>query len=185
MSGITSIPCNLILGIFFCSVCLSYAQDARECEMNTCSMCVGLEYTGNFTQFPNVFGQANQEEACTEVQRFAPLIDFGCSDTLRKFLCFLYVPPCTIYRLVLPCRRLCEEVRSECAPLMGLFDFEWPAELDCEQYPVNTDPTPGQDEMCYMYPTVRPTAGTTLAPTETRMFNNHLCYLFKTFKSCI
>ncbi|TPP66279.1 Frizzled-4 [Fasciola gigantica] len=92
----------------------------------------------NFTGMPNLVEQETQFDARHQLQTFKPLITYKCSSKLNFFLCSVYTPMCdanTRY-LIGPCRPLCEHVRARCAPVLRVFDFDWPANLNCSRFPV-------------------------------------------------
>uniref|UniRef100_A0A1I8PM16 Frizzled n=1 Tax=Stomoxys calcitrans TaxID=35570 RepID=A0A1I8PM16_STOCA len=108
----------------------------NRCEPITISICENIPY--NRTIMPNLLGHTKQEEAGMEVTQFVPLVKIGCSPDLQLFLCSLYVPVCTILdRPIPPCRSLCESARV-CENLMKTYNFNWPENLECSKFPVQT-----------------------------------------------
>lgn len=120
------------------------------CEPITISICMDIPY--NRTIMPNLFGQTRQDEAGQEIFQFAPLVKIDCSPDLQFFLCSLYVPVCTILdHPIPPCRHLCESARV-CEAVMRTFDFHWPENLECSNFPVY-----GGSEICVAENTTKPT----------------------------
>ncbi|XP_049289173.1 frizzled isoform X2 [Anopheles funestus] len=112
-------------------------QHHNRCEPITIPFCVGIPY--NRTILPNRFGHTKQEEAALEVHQYVPLVKVDCSPDLKFFLCLLYAPVCTILPYPLPpCRSLCESARA-CENIMKTFNFPWPENLECSQFPENSD----------------------------------------------
>lgn len=97
--------------------------------------CENLFY--NFTAFPNLVGQESQLDARHQLQTFKPLIAYKCSNHLAFFLCSVYAPMCDVNtnHLIGPCRPLCERVRKRCSPVLKIFNFDWPANLNCSRFP--------------------------------------------------
>ncbi|OON23974.1 fz domain protein [Opisthorchis viverrini] len=91
-----------------------------------------------FTGMPNLVGQETQFDARHQLQTFKPLITYKCSNKLSFFLCSVYTPMCdaNTRHLIGPCRPLCEHVKARCAPVLRVFDIDWPATLNCSRFPV-------------------------------------------------
>lgn len=114
-------------------------SDESVCEPVIVQGCQSLP-AFNSTRYPNSFGHNDQFEAGVALREFQPLIDVGCSSHIRLFLCSLYVPPCPSQPsdpIILPCRSLCELVKSECYPLLRKFGFAWPVDLNCSKLPID------------------------------------------------
>ncbi|KAF6773497.1 hypothetical protein AHF37_07467, partial [Paragonimus kellicotti] len=92
----------------------------------------------NFTGMPNFVDQESQLDAQQQLKTFKPLIAYKCSNKLNFFLCSVYAPMCDVNtrHLIGPCRPLCEHVKARCAPVLRIFDFDWPANLNCSRFPV-------------------------------------------------
>ncbi|CAH8516927.1 unnamed protein product [Dicrocoelium dendriticum] len=92
----------------------------------------------NFTGMPNLVDQDSQLDARQQLQTFKPLIVYQCSKKLSFFLCSVYTPMCDVItrHLIGPCRPLCEHVKARCAPVLRVFDFDWPTHLNCSRFPV-------------------------------------------------
>lgn len=91
----------------------------------------------NYTGLPNLVGQESQDDARHQLQTFKPLIAYKCSKQLNFFLCSVYVPMCDVntHHLIGPCRPLCERVRRRCSPVLRVFAFDWPDNLNCSKFP--------------------------------------------------
>ncbi|CAH1971883.1 unnamed protein product [Acanthoscelides obtectus] len=115
----------------------------RTCEPIRVDMCL-MWY--NMTSMPNLGGNDIQQEADLQLKSFSPLIQYGCSQNLKLFLCSVYVPMCTekVSNPIGPCRGLCEGVRSRCYPVLQGFGFPWPDALNCSRFPV----TNNHEHMC-------------------------------------
>lgn len=69
---------------------------------------------------------------------FEPLLQLNCSKHLELLVCSVFIPLCSeqIPGAVPPCRHLCEEVENECASALEKSQHPWPAELNCERFPL-------------------------------------------------
>lgn len=115
----------------------SLPQHGR-CEPITIQFCQKLRY--NQTIFPNILNQARQEDAAANMLLFTTLIKLNCSPDLRFFLCSVYAPVCTILDSAIPpCRHLCEAAKQSCDVVIRKFDFPWPPELECSEFPEVSD----------------------------------------------
>ena len=113
-----------------------------KCEPITIPLCANIEY--NMTIVPNLLGHSKQEQAGMEVHQFFPLVKVQCSAHLQMFLCAVYAPVCTILEYPLPpCRSLCLAAQDGCEELMNKFGFQWPPNLNCNNFP---DSSP--DQLC-------------------------------------
>ena len=113
-----------------------------KCEPITIPLCANIEY--NMTIVPNLLGHTKQEQAGMEVHQFFPLVKVQCSAHLQMFLCAVYAPVCTILEYPLPpCRSLCLAAQDGCEELMNKFGFQWPPNLNCNNFP---DSSP--DQLC-------------------------------------
>jgi frizzled protein 4 len=120
------------------------SEHVRTCEPIRFEMCKGLGY--NVTGMPNLVGHKDQQDASLQLQTFTPLIQYGCSNQLKFFLCSVYVPMCTekVMEPIGPCRPMCESVRRRCQPVLNEFGYPWPAALNCSKFPAYND----QNHMC-------------------------------------
>lgn len=121
--------------ILFIFVALRFCQDDYyRCEPVRLSVCSIMPY--NITIMPNSLGDKSQDDAIVAINQFSPLINLKCSQQLVPFLCILYLPVCTvIQKPLLPCRKVCIEVRTGCESIMNEFGFEWPEHFQCEKFP--------------------------------------------------
>ncbi|KAF7279327.1 hypothetical protein GWI33_007418 [Rhynchophorus ferrugineus] len=134
----------------------------RTCEPIRVDMCRGLGY--NMTGMPNLNGNdVLQQEADYNLKSFSPLIEFGCSQHLKLFLCSVYVPMCTekVANPIGPCRGLCENVKSLCFPVLQSFGFPWPEALNCSRFPRENN----HEHMCMEGPKNRVDVTAPVQPT--------------------
>ncbi|XP_032412429.1 uncharacterized protein LOC116715842 isoform X1 [Xiphophorus hellerii] len=122
------------------------------CEAITVPFCSGLPY--NETILPNRLGHETQAEVGLEIHQFTPLVKVQCSPHLKPFLCSIYTPKCVSAKPQLPCRTLCEQARSECAPLMNTYNFQWPNSLRCESFTTESCKESGDSEASQSQPDV-------------------------------
>ncbi|CAH8614324.1 unnamed protein product [Heterobilharzia americana] len=113
------------------------ADDVSHCVPIHEPICHGLQYT--HTWLPNSVGLTTQEEAAKRMNDYRSLINVGCSQYLKFFLCTIYFPMCTPAlnppAALQPCQNLCRYVQSKCEPIMKSFSFPWPIELNCKSLP--------------------------------------------------
>ncbi|KAI3361382.1 hypothetical protein L3Q82_012937, partial [Scortum barcoo] len=110
---------------------IDFSQTAT-CQAITVPLCKNLPYTE--TAMPNALGHRTQDSASLEINQFYPLVKVECSPHLKPFLCSVYTPECASGKVRPPCRKLCEQARSGCEPLMSKFGFKWPENLKCEAF---------------------------------------------------
>ncbi|CAH8574008.1 unnamed protein product [Schistosoma turkestanicum] len=112
-------------------------DDLNHCVPIHEPICHGLQYT--HTWLPNSVGLTTQEEAAKRMNDYRSLINVGCSQYLKFFLCTIYFPMCTPAlnppAALQPCQNLCRYVQSKCEPIMKSFSFPWPIELNCKSLP--------------------------------------------------
>ena len=84
-----------------------------------------------------MFNHHTQAEAALELDKFWLLVKVNCALELKRLLCHLYVPKCEphINNVLLPCRRLCRRVRTDCASFMNQHNIDWPHQMNCENFP--------------------------------------------------
>ena len=113
-----------------------YAGPIQKCELidkDVICQCQGY----NLTHFPND-RFSSQSRAKIQFAQFENLIRTNCSPYLVTFLCSRYFPPCNPewhnIDYVLPCRELCEKVRSDCEPVLQRYGAKWSTELSCSTF---------------------------------------------------
>ncbi len=124
----------------------------RSCEAIRFDLCLDVGY--NNTGMPNLVGHESQQDATMQLETFRALIQYGCSDELKFFLCSVYFPLCTekVLEPIGPCRPMCERVRSRCQPVLEDFGFPWPPALNCSKFHETNDhvhmcmPGPGSNK---------------------------------------
>lgn len=154
----------------------------EKCELVTdVPICKDMPW--NYTLFPNLRGHENQIEASEELEQFRKLIEVNCSGAIVHFLCSIYTPFCTDdhpLRVLRPCKRLCEHVRSGCEQIFvsRTGGLPWPNHLNCENYDNSDlcfgpdmdgvdDLTIPTDLVAPSTPTITDPAGTTDPPSTT------------------
>lgn len=136
-----------VLTLLVCLFVLKHCEGTeivRKCDPIRIEMCKGLGY--NVTGMPNLVGHDLQQDAELQLQTFTPLIQYGCSQQLKFFLCSVYVPMCTekVIDPIGPCRPMCLSVQRRCQPVLHEFGFPWPVALNCSKFPPKND----QHHMC-------------------------------------
>ncbi|CAJ0957233.1 unnamed protein product, partial [Mesorhabditis belari] len=128
---------TLVLMLF--TIFWGNAEARQQCELITIPLCKGIGY--NMTSYPNPYGHEKQEEAGLEVHQFYPLVEVGCYQHLKFFLCALYTPICQegYDRPIPPCMELCLEAKKRCSPIMHKYGFRWPETLSCDGLPKMSD----------------------------------------------
>ena len=113
---------------------------SRKCEPIKVQACQNLPY--NVTSMPNLADHEEQTDAHLQLQTFAPLIQYGCSVSLKFFLCSVFTPMCSARwsKPIGPCRPLCLHVRGRCLPVLQDFGFSWPHFLNCSKFPAYNAP---------------------------------------------
>ena len=111
-------------------------------QANEIPYCAFLNYST--VGLPNARDHTTQMEAFTEMLDFKRLIETGCSGAILSFLCGYYAPVCIPMQQqasalsLLPCRSLCQEVRSKCDYFVQCdpdVQGGWPSHLDCDNFP--------------------------------------------------
>nr|CAB3247803.1 Orphan Fz-a frizzled receptor precursor [Phallusia mammillata] len=130
-----------ITSLFHLSTC--QLNPNSRCEPITLSICQDIQY--NTTLFPNILGHDSQDAAGLEINHFYPLVKVGCAPNLKLFLCSIYLPMCSDYAKAFPpCRHMCQQIRDGCSSLLVQFDFPWPTNLNCDQFPEQSE-----DPLCF------------------------------------
>ena len=109
---------------------------SRKCEKIAVPECANLGYER--TKFPNPFTKISTQEETNNLTRFLPVLaQLNCTRTdAMPFLCSVYVPVCRPVRSVIPpCREFCEESVGSCPALAASYGIQWPAPLECSNYP--------------------------------------------------
>lgn len=108
--------------------------DQSPCQVLLEAACSGPGYEE--TAIPESIAHKLPNLASEELLSFLPLLQVGCSEGLREFLCALYMPMCTNYGFHLPpCRSLCKKAREGCEEAMTELDLSWPSKFDCTRFP--------------------------------------------------
>ncbi|CAL8344675.1 unnamed protein product [Arctogadus glacialis] len=120
---------------------VAFGDEVEEmtCDPIRIAMCQGLGY--NVTKMPNLVGNVLQSDAELQLTTFTPLIQYGCSNQLKFFLCSVYVPMCTdkVPIPIGPCGSMCLSVKRKCLPVLNEFGFIWPEVLNCSLFPPQND----------------------------------------------
>ena len=134
--------CCIITALFLVQETFTYENKDWKCEKNEAPLCKDLY---NKTRFPNYFQQRVQSDAVIELKNYKQLVQTGCAEHLKLFLCSLFVPMCTMLDdNLLPCRSLCEDVKAGCEKvLLQYVGLGWPDRLKCSQFPVS-----GEGKIC-------------------------------------
>jgi hypothetical protein len=104
------------------------------------ALCRGMNYTR--MRLPNELGHNTLTEVLEQAHSWVPLANVHCHPDTRLFLCSLFAPIClgdSSAPPILPCRSLCQAVRSGCERKMLRYNFTWPDMLNCDRYPVDND----------------------------------------------
>ena len=113
-----------------------------QCVRFNSPVCNALGGQGyNYAQFPNPLAPAylpNAQKAESEANAVIhQALASQCSKYVVEFMCFSYFPLCdpssTTTPPVLPCTSLCEQVRSDCEPVLNAtYGTRWPQWANCE-----------------------------------------------------
>ena len=114
------------------------SSNLPQCARFNSPVCNHLGGQGySYATFPNPLAPAylpNVQKAESEGNAVISMaVASQCSKDVASFLCFAYFPLCTENQPpVLPCKSLCERVRSDCEPyLNSTFGVQWPQWADC------------------------------------------------------
>ena len=127
---------SVVLALWlFCNGVCSYSVP-QKCQPINLPFCNILPY--NVTKLPNQLKQETQAavKASLDTEEIKTLVRTNCSDSLVFFLCAFHLPICIeeFNRPILPCRSLCEKVRSDCLPTIKRFGRDWPIDVDCNKF---------------------------------------------------
>ena len=128
---------EIVLVFILAFILAVHASPLRKCELINKDVLCQCHY--NSTYFPNdrFSSQAGAER---QFNQFQDLVRTNCSAYLVTFLCSRYFPPCSPHwnnvNYVLPCRELCEKVKSDCEPVLQQYvsNAKWPNELSCDAF---------------------------------------------------
>ena len=127
---------EIVLTVTLAFILAVYASPLQKCEVidnDVICQCQGY----NFTYFPND-RFSSQSRAKVQFSQFENLIRTNCSPYLVTFLCSRYFPPCNPLwhniDYILPCRELCQKVRSDCEPVLQQYGAKWSQELSCDAF---------------------------------------------------
>ncbi|CAF1117584.1 unnamed protein product [Rotaria sordida] len=125
----------LLLLLIIKIISIKSQQQQQQCQAITYYECKNIGY--NQTYLPNKFNHQDQKDVALVINQFTALIAVGCSSELRFLLCSIYMPLClpNYSETILPCREVCERVRTPCESYYKRYGFLWPDALKCEQYP--------------------------------------------------
>lgn len=133
---LTLVYFRIIIAIIFMEINHGVYSEGmgKECTPIGNAFCFSNLY--NMTKFPNVLGHLNLQEAQNAFMDFQALIKTGCSKYLEQFLCFVFVPPCTILETPLSvCRGFCQlAATKECMEILKQLSIR-PEVLVCDRYP--------------------------------------------------
>uniref|UniRef100_W5KSA7 Membrane frizzled-related protein n=1 Tax=Astyanax mexicanus TaxID=7994 RepID=W5KSA7_ASTMX len=116
----------------------TYPPFTSSCEPIEVEMCQGLSY--NLTSFPNIWLTiADQREAAEMLHQYKVLMELACFEPLRKLVCTMFLPQCSLRGGVLqPCRPVCSAAEQQCSRVLELFSLTWP--FNCHLLPDSLDP---------------------------------------------
>lgn len=121
------------------TVSVGDASSGPQCVRFNSPVCNTLGGQGySYASFPNPLAPAylpthNQAELLGNAA-ISLAVKSKCSPDVAVFLCFAYFPLCAENQPpVLPCKSLCERVRSDCEPyLNSTYNIQWPQWADCD-----------------------------------------------------
>jgi len=96
--------------------------------------------------FPNLIGHRNEHQTGDALRRYQVLLDSPgrCGQSLRAFICPLYLPACTVTGVLEaplpPCQSVCRAAREGCSKaLLRRGAGKWPREWMCDLLPLSAD----------------------------------------------
>ncbi|KAI5625399.1 secreted frizzled-related protein 2-like [Silurus asotus] len=124
-----------VVSDFVTSVEFGSARSVCRPVPSAMTLCRGLGY--GHMRLPTLLGHESAREAQQQSGAWLPLVHKRCHRDITRFLCSLFAPACLpeLDHPVRPCRRLCENVRNACAPVMNAFGFSWPHAFNCSHFP--------------------------------------------------
>ena len=135
MKGIFLLLSSVLLSAVQASPVEKRSIFGPKCYAMTSSFCGSIGY--NSTSISPSDGALVE----SVLQSFQPLVDSGCSEELKPFLCFAHLPICLESEketepnvVITPCRSMCERVESKCSLLLKAAGINWPESLKCSQY---------------------------------------------------
>ena len=146
-----------------------------QCVRFNSPVCNALGGQGySYASFPNPLAPAYlpnprtaENEANAVIQQ---ALTSRCSQYVAEFMCFAYFPLCDQNSMktppVLPCKSLCERVRSDCEPVLNAtYGIRWPQWANCENI-ASAIAQNHAENVCFGTPAeVAPTQATTLPAT--------------------
>ncbi|KAI6178738.1 hypothetical protein M3Y98_00534100 [Aphelenchoides besseyi] len=148
---------KLVLFLIFVPLAKSSIFDKasrQQCQMITIPLCLDIPY--NLTIHPHPLAHGDQQSLHAQTDHFKPLIRTKCNPHIKFFVCSVFAPMCPeqMPQAVTSCRSVCEEVRRDCIGILNEFDIQWPAPLNCSNFPQEPElcMTP-PDSMAASYPT--------------------------------
>ena len=109
----------------------------RQCVPISVQQCGDLaNYT--HTSMPTVLGHRTQAEAAEYMDGFSLLLQSNCHPQMLLLLCSVVTPICVPEfpdTRVPVCRQVCHRAEAKCRPVMQVGKYEWPAVLNCHNFP--------------------------------------------------
>ncbi|KAI6234402.1 hypothetical protein M3Y99_00790700 [Aphelenchoides fujianensis] len=114
---------------------LPWAASRDQCQPITIPLCLDIPY--NLTIHPHPLAHGDQQSLHTQADHFKPLIRTKCNPHIKFFICSVFAPMCPeqMPQAVTSCRSVCEEVRRDCIGILREFEIQWPAPLNCSNFP--------------------------------------------------
>ena len=114
-----------------------------ECDFQTRCEPVEFPYCRDafnysHTSFPNMLGQVSQFRANTFLNIITLVMNelLTCHQKAKQSICFALFPPCINGKRVVPCHKLCEELKTACTHTMERYNQA----IYCGTFPSSTDP---------------------------------------------
>ncbi|XP_077999276.1 uncharacterized protein LOC144452126 [Glandiceps talaboti] len=118
----------------------SNETEQNVCEPLTSDLCQSrVPY--NQAGYPNfIDGGQNSVVAEEQLQEISLLFLLDCSPNWPLFLCAVFHPQCIDNEVLKPCRSFCQDTYDKCGDVLRTYSFEWPAYLNCNNFPDSEDP---------------------------------------------